>query len=183
MLPSTARVPPVHAKTTAGAFRFVRMQSVLMLPACCHSCTPIAHAAPVLMFFNSNYMKKKYEMSSKFTLTYINLSTIYVHESISAQEPCICAQEKHSVHIHPNARIHIYTIHTFKFIHHQHLHIYKSVYACSLSSYYLHAVIVLHTLPDTALINKPCCACLRSRCGFVFEKHRTSRKRTLYLHK
>jgi len=107
MLPSTGRVPPVQAKTTAGALSVVRMQSVLMLPGCCHSCTPIAHTAPVLMFFNSNNMKRKYEMCPKFTLTYINLSTIYVHESISALEPCICAQEKHSVNIHPNARRHI----------------------------------------------------------------------------
>ena len=113
---------------------------------------------------------------------------------ICAQEPCICAQENYSLNIHPNARMHIYTIHTYKFIHHQYLHIYKSVYACSLSWYYLHPVILLHTLPDTALINKPSCASLRSRCGFIFEKHRTSRKsalykepsirkRTLYLHK
>ena len=118
----------MHAKTTAGAFRFVRMQSVLMLPACCHSCTPIAHAAPVLMFFNSNYMKKKYEMSSKFTLTYINLSTIYVHESICAQEPCICAQEQHSVDIHLHARIHMYTVHTYKCIHNESIHMYICVY-------------------------------------------------------
>jgi len=180
ILHSTGRVSPVQAKTTAGAFRFVRMQSVSMLPGCCHSCTPIAHAAPVLMFLNSNNMKRTFEMCPKFTLTYINVSTIYGHESISAQELCICAQEKYSVNIHPNARIHIRTIHTYKFIYNQYVHIYKSVYACNLSWYYLHAVILLHTLPDTALITNPSCASLRSRCAFVFEKHRTFRKSALY---
>jgi len=169
----------LQAKATAGVFRFVRMQSVLMLPGCCHSCTPIAHPALVVIFLNSNNKKRKCKMYPKFTLTYINISTLYVHKSISAQEPCICTQEKRNVDIHPHTRIHIYTIHTYKFIHNTYMHIYKCVYRMQ-SVLILPACCRSSTHVAKHCTDNPCVTCSRSLCGFIFEKHRTSRKSALY---
>ena len=148
-----------------------------MLPGCCHSCTPIAHAALILMFWNSNNKKRKCKMCRKFTLTWVNVCTIYVHESISAQEPCICAQEKRSVDIHPHARIPVYTVYTYKIIHNKYIQMYKCVYR-------MQSVLILpascHTCTHVAKHVAENRASLRSRCAFIFEKHRTSRKSALY---
>ena len=90
-----------HSKGVASAnkddsrcFSFVRMQSVLMLPGCCHSCTPIAHAAPVSMFRNSNNMKRTYEMCPKFTLTYIkNMHNKCGREYMRTRAVYMCTRE------------------------------------------------------------------------------------------
>ena len=77
---------------------------------------------------------------------------LYLHESMSTQEPCICAQEKHSVDVHTQEYLYLQSIHTNSLT----INISRStnVYiACSLSRYYTHPVILAHTLPDTALIS------------------------------
>ena len=117
-------------------------------------------------------------MYPNFTLSYINVGTLYLHESMSTQEPCICAQEKHSVDIHPHARIPIYTIHTYKFTHNKYIQMYKCVYR-------MQSVLILpascHTCTHVAkhCADNPCCACLRSLCAFILEKHHTSHKSVL----
>jgi len=59
------------------------------------------------------------------------------------------------------------------------MHIYKCVYR-------MQSVLILpascHTSTHVAkrCADNPCCACLRSLCAFILEKHRTSRKSALY---
>ena len=107
------------------------------------------------------------------------ICTINVDESICAQEPCICAQEKHSVDTHAHASIHIYTIHTYKCVHHKYIHLYKSVYHMK-SVLILPACCHSSTHVSKHCADNPFVACLRSLCAFIFEKHRTSRKSALY---
>ena len=74
------------------------------------------------------------------TRVYPHKSPVYVHQT-------------NSVDTHPHARIHIYiqSIHTNLCT--KKISMYTSVYiAYSLSWYYPHAVILVHTLPNTALI-------------------------------
>ena len=102
-----------------------------------------------------------------------------MHESLCAQEPSMCAQEKHSVDIHPHARIHaIQSIRIKSFT--AYLSLYKKCV------YRMQSVLILpascHTCTHVAkhCADNPCCACLRSLCAFVFEKHHTSHKSALY---
>jgi len=113
-----------------------------------------------------------------------------VHESLCAQEPSMCAQEKHSVDIHPHARIHaIQSIRIKSFT--AYLSLYKKCV------YRMQSVLILpascHTCTHVAkrCAENPCCACLRSLCAFVLNKRRKSalykeasiRQRALYLRK
>jgi len=142
------------------------------------------------MFLCCNNTKKKSNLYPKFILTHVNVCTIYVHESICAQEPCICAQEKHSVDVHPHARIHVYTVYTYKIIHSIYLLVHKM---CISRAVCLDTTRTCHTCTHVArhCADKPCCACLRSLCAFILNKRRKSalykeasiRKRALYLRK
>ena len=100
------------------------------------------------------------------TRVYPHKSPVYVHQT-------------NSVDTHPHARIDIYTIHTYKFMHKKDIDVHKCVHR-------MQSVLILpaccHTSTHVAkhCADNPTFACLRSLCGFIIEKHGISRKSALY---